>query len=135
MSNEIDAIDVLSSYSTLLGQRDRPVVVRDIGELKHPKQVIKLVLMHCIKLAEEGQERAFLKAAYISLADFQAISIAERMALDIWLQNVSAADPNGMSDSSSASSLSSTGALALAVHKRVVSEAENLQKELIAEGL
>ena len=77
---KIDLALVLSAYSAILKQLSR-TLVRDIKELPYPKEVIKMVLKHCIKLTEAGSERDFFRAAYVNLADFQNLSDDEKTAL------------------------------------------------------
>jgi hypothetical protein len=77
---EIDLALVLSAYSATLNQPGKSLV-RDIKELPYPKEVIKMVLKHCIKLTEPGTERDFFRGAYVCLADFQSLSDDEKAAL------------------------------------------------------
>jgi hypothetical protein len=77
---EIDLALVLSAYSATLKQPSKNLV-RDITELPYPKEVIKMVLKHCITLTEPGTERDFFRGAYVCLADFQNLADAEKAAL------------------------------------------------------
>jgi hypothetical protein len=77
---EIDLALVLSAYSATL-QRPSKTLVRDIKELPYPKEVIKMVLKHCITLTEPGTEQDFFRGAYVCLADFQNLSDEEKAAL------------------------------------------------------
>ena len=77
---EIDLALVLSAYSATLQQSSK-TLVRDIKELPYPKEVIKRVLKHCIKLTAPGSERDFFRGAYVCLADFQALTDDEKAAL------------------------------------------------------
>ena len=77
---EIDLALVLSAYSATLQQPSK-TLVRDIKELPYPKEVIKMVLKHCIKLTERGTERDFFRGAYVCIADFQALTEDEKAAL------------------------------------------------------
>jgi hypothetical protein len=77
---EIDLALVLSAYSAALKQPSK-TLIRDIKELPYPKEVIKMVLKHCIKLTEPGTERDFFRGAYVCLADFQNLADAEKAAL------------------------------------------------------
>ena len=77
---EIDLALVLSAYSATL-QQPKKTLVRDIKELPYPKEVIKMVLKHCIKLTEPGTERDFFRGADVCIADFQALTDEEKAAL------------------------------------------------------
>ena len=77
---EIDLALVLSAYSATLKQPGK-ALIRDIKELPYPKEVIKMVLKHCIQLTEPGIERDFFRGAYVCLADFQNLTDDEKAAL------------------------------------------------------
>ena len=77
---EIDLALVLSAYSATLKQPSK-TLIRDIKELPYPKEVIKMVLKHCIQLTEPGTERDFFRGAYVCLADFQDLTDDEKAAL------------------------------------------------------
>jgi hypothetical protein len=110
---EIDLAHVLSTYSAVLKQPSK-TLVRDIRELPFPKEVIKMVLKHCIKLTESGTERDFFRAAYVCLADFQNLSDDEKAAL-------SGSEPGGP--------------IVKALHERHAAEAAALLEEMKAPGV
>ena len=60
---EFDPRDVLEKYVTVLS-KPASSVVRDVSELAHPKEAIRIVLQHCIRTATAGEARDFLKNAY-----------------------------------------------------------------------
>ena len=136
MATEIDAADVLSSYTSLMLTESNEVV-RNIDELPYQKELIKTVLRHCIKLAGAGKEREFLRSSYVRLADFQPISEDERVSLDAWKSSLMGSSAEKMSDEhllAVAKNLSSGGRAALEVKKRVAAEAEVLLEELKKAG-
>jgi hypothetical protein len=79
---DFDPREVLERYVAILREPARPVV-RDVAELAHPKEAIRLVLQHCIRTAVDAEAREFLRHAYASLSAFQEISDAEKEALAI----------------------------------------------------
>jgi hypothetical protein len=79
---EFDPRDVLERYVAVLREPGGSVV-RDASELAHPKEAIRIVLQHCIKTAADEESRDFLRNAYISLSNFQAISELEKEALTV----------------------------------------------------
>jgi hypothetical protein len=79
---EFDAREVLERYVALL-REPATSVVRDASELAHPKEAIRIVLQHCIRTAADPAQRDFLRNAYTSLSNFQAISEAEKEALAV----------------------------------------------------
>jgi hypothetical protein len=91
--SEFDPRDVLERYVALLG-RPAASVVRDVSELAHPKDAIRAVLQHCIRTATDAATRDFLKEAYTSLSNFQALSAEEREAVAV-LSKVGAPGPEG----------------------------------------
>jgi hypothetical protein len=79
---QLDPREVLEKYVAIL-QAQGGTVVRNVSELAHPKEAIRIVLQHCIRTAASDEARAFLHNAYASLSNFQEISDAEREALDV----------------------------------------------------
>jgi hypothetical protein len=79
---EFDPRQVLERYVALLRQPGNSVV-RDVSELAHPKEAIRIVLQHCIRTAADRESRDFLRNAYTSLSNFQSMSDAEREALAV----------------------------------------------------
>lgn len=77
---EYDAKDVLERYLIVLRAPSK-CLLRDVSELPYPKEVIKAVLTHSIELAADREIRELLKSAYISLADFQDMTIDELIAV------------------------------------------------------
>jgi hypothetical protein len=91
--SEYDARDVLDQYvKTLRALGD--AIIRDAGELSHPKDIIKFVLRHCIRTIEDPDQRKFLRDAYLSLASFQALSDDERKAVTL-LEEIGPLAPSG----------------------------------------
>jgi hypothetical protein len=79
---EFDPREVLEKYVAVL--RDQgSAVVRDVTELAHSKEAIRIVLQHCIKTAADQESREFLRNAYVSLSNFQPISEVEKEALTV----------------------------------------------------
>ena len=79
MVPEFDPRDVLEAYVSLLG-KPSSAAIRDVSELAHPKDVIKYVLQHCLKVAARDEALSFLHDAYVALASFQQMSEEERGA-------------------------------------------------------
>ena len=77
---EYDARDVLDRYVALLS-RPGAGPIRDAAELAHPKDIVKVVLQHCIKAIDEADKRSFLRDAYLALGNFQRLSEEERNAV------------------------------------------------------
>jgi len=131
MATEIDAAEVLSSYTATLAE-PHSNLIRDISDLSYSKDIIKAVLVHCIKLSEPGEGRDFLRSAYVGLADFQHLSDQEQSALQAW-------DAAGQSDLENAGQetllklargLSDQGELTTHLRARVAQEAAALLEEL-----
>jgi hypothetical protein len=80
--SEFDPREVLERYVAVLREQGSGVV-RDAVELAHPKEAIRIVLQHCIKTATDQGSRDFLRNAYVSLSNFQAISDLEKEALGV----------------------------------------------------
>ena len=74
-----DARDVLDRYMAAL--KGKAGLIRDAAELAHPKDVVRAVLQHCMRTIAEPTQHAFLKDAYLSLANFQELSDADRNAV------------------------------------------------------
>lgn len=79
---EFDPREVLERYVAVLHEPGT-AVVRDATELAHPKEAIRIVLQHCIRTAVDRDQRDFLRNAYVSLSNFQAINELEREALTV----------------------------------------------------
>lgn len=78
-----EADDVMRQYAVTL-QREGHGVIRDASELPYPKEVIKSVLRHGIKVSEDNKELLeWLKNAYVALADFQHLTDEERDAVAV----------------------------------------------------
>ena len=137
MATEIDAAHVLSSYSEALMQTNK-TLVRDLEELPYPKKVIKAVIRHCLKLAGSGEEREFLRNAYVCLADFQSLSAEEKALVNSWKLGTSAdSDKTNAQQqmSNAAQALEEGGDVATGLGERVTAEAAALAEELMAAGL
>jgi hypothetical protein len=79
---DLDPREVLEKYVALLREPANSAV-RDVSELAHPKEAIRVVLQHCIRTAADREGLEFLRNAYTSLSNFQAISDTEREALAV----------------------------------------------------
>lgn len=81
-SSELDPREVLERYVALL-REPSDSVVRDVSELAHPKEAIRVVLQHCIRTAADREGLEFLRNAYASLSNFQHMTDTEKEALAI----------------------------------------------------
>ena len=81
-NRELDPREVLEKYVAILHEPGNSLV-RDASELAHPKEAIRVVLQHCIRTAADREAREFLKNAYASLSNFQAMTDAEKEALAV----------------------------------------------------
>jgi hypothetical protein len=79
---DFDPREVLEKYVALL-REPGTAVVRSITELGHPKESIRSVLQHCIRIETDQEKRAFLHDAYISLGNFQEIGDGDKEALGV----------------------------------------------------
>ena len=68
-----DAREVLDRYMAALTV-NAGGIIRDTAELGHPKDVIRVVLQHCLRAIVDPTQQEFLKNAYLSLANFQELS-------------------------------------------------------------
>ncbi len=129
---EIDALDVFRSYAALLGSGQS--IVRNANELSYPKRIVKTVLMHMLRLANQPERNA-LETAYVCLADFQELSDKEAAALHAWAKIEHLGDPNHLSDEqlkAAAFVVAEIGPLLNSVNVRVAAEAEALAHDLKA---
>ena len=81
--SELDPREVLEKYVAVLQEQGASSVVRNVTELAHAKEAIRIVLQHCIRTAANAEARAFLYNAYASLSNFQQISDVEKEALEV----------------------------------------------------
>src|SRR5215470_7950025 len=74
--------EVLAQYVTTLGKTGRRVV-RDVSELPYPKDLIKSALRHHLKKVNRVDKKAVeaLEVAYVSLSNFQPLTIEQRDAV------------------------------------------------------
>jgi hypothetical protein len=128
--SELDPRDVLEKYVAVL-REPGGAVVRDVSELAHPKEAIRIVLQHCIRTAADDAAREFLHNAYASLSNFQQISEAEREALAI-LNGMGplASDERSKLFSKQARQLTHVAAPLQAVLDRITAEHAVLSQEL-----
>jgi len=77
--DEYDPREVLDRYIAVLGAAGGSII-RDAGDLGHPKDIVKFVLQHCIRTIESAEQQKFLRDAYLSLAGFQVLTEEERAA-------------------------------------------------------
>jgi hypothetical protein len=90
---QYDPRDVLDSYVATLNQTSK-CIIRDAGELRYPKDIIKFVLRHCMKTITEVDKQSFLKSAYLSLGNFQELTDEERKAVEL-LGEIGPLHPSG----------------------------------------
>jgi hypothetical protein len=79
---QLDPREVLEKYVAILREPSNSVV-RDVSELAHPKEAIRVVVLHCIRTAADREAREFLRNAYTSLSNFQQMTEAEKEALAV----------------------------------------------------
>ena len=74
--------EVLAQYVDTLGKTGRRVV-RDVSELPYPKDLIKSALRHHLKKVNRVDKKAVeaLEVAYVSLSNFQPLTIEQRDAV------------------------------------------------------
>jgi len=126
---EFDPREVIERYVALLREAGDSLV-RDASELAHPKEAIRIVLQHCIRTASDREAREFLRNAYASLSNFQAITDDEKEALAV-LSGVGPLGPEGSKlFSKQARQITHVAAPLQAVLDRVSSELAVLTQEL-----
>jgi hypothetical protein len=133
---EIDAADVLTSYTALL-LKGRALAIRDAGELPYPKDVIKDVLLYSIGVAN-GKNREFLLGAYVSLADFQVLTPAEKSAVETAVTITELKDLDALSNDQlrqAAEQVAVAQPVVAILSKRVSEESANLVNELKSAGI
>jgi hypothetical protein len=71
--------DVLSQYAATL-EKTGDRVIRDVSELPYPKDLIRFALRHYLKRVNKADKNAVdaLEVAYISLSNFQPLTVEER---------------------------------------------------------
>jgi len=128
---QADAVGkIVADYGAVLGEPTGLGVVRDLRSLQHSKDDIKAALMIALGVTEDATMREHLKAAYVSLADFQELTDEETRALHLWNSAMSSS-----TTTAKAISLISSGAdVVIAVQERVVRESNTLKKDLEAAG-
>jgi len=74
--------DVLSQYLATLGNPGRRAI-RDVSALPYPEELIKSVLRHQLKNVNKTDKKAVdrLEVAYVSLSNFQPLTIEQRDAV------------------------------------------------------
>ena len=74
--------EVLAQYVATLGKTGRRVI-RDVSELPYPKDLIKSALRHHLKKVNRVDKKAVeaLEVAYVSLSNFQPLTIEQRDAV------------------------------------------------------
>jgi hypothetical protein len=125
---EIDASDVLRSYSSLLATPS--TTVRSDRELSYPKRVIKDVLRHCLSMTSDEVTRNTLEAAYLSLAVFQPLSDDEVQAIGLYEGAGNAGALLDRDLTALASSIAETGDSYPNLQRHVLNEQRSLMKEL-----
>jgi hypothetical protein len=99
--DQYDPREVLDRYIAVLGAAGGSII-RDAGDLGHPKDIVKFVLQHCIRTIEAADQQKFLRDAYLSLAGFQVLSEQERAAAahlnQIWPEAPAGAQLDGATD-------------------------------------
>jgi hypothetical protein len=79
---EFDPREVLEKYMAIL-REPNDALVREVSELAHPKEAIRIVLQHCIRTVADQETWEFLSNAYASLSNFQQMSEVEKEALAV----------------------------------------------------
>jgi hypothetical protein len=76
--------EVLAQYVATLGKTGRRVI-RDVSELPYPKDLIKSALRHHLKKVNRVDKKAVeaLEVAYVSLSNFQPLTVEQRDAVSI----------------------------------------------------
>jgi hypothetical protein len=77
-----NADEVLAQYVATLGKGGRRVI-RDVSELPYPKELIKSALRHQLKKVNRVDKKAVeaLEVAYVSLSNFQPLTVEQRDAV------------------------------------------------------
>jgi hypothetical protein len=128
-AQRFDAREVLQSYVATLNS-SREGVIRDAAELDYPKDIVRVVLQHCIKTIADADKRSFLKQAYVGLGNFQELSEEERKAVAL-LSNVGAPGSPGTDlYKEQASRLGDVADTLQAVLERLRAETAVLEQEL-----
>jgi len=133
---EIDAADVLTSYTSLL-LKGEGESIRDADELPYPKDVIKDVLVYCIRVANP-KNREFLLGAYVSLADFQSLTPAEKSAVESAVYVTQLKDLDSLSNDelkAAAEKVAVAQPVVAGLTKRVAAESARLIDELKNAGI
>lgn len=116
--------EVVQTYGATLQDATKGVI-RDVSELPYPKEVIKSVLQHFIKMGQEDKQMLEAwKIGYLSLADFQPLTEEERDAVSVM---------GGLSGLSTDEAIQQTvrvGAVYEAVLAKWSAEREDTAKEL-----
>jgi hypothetical protein len=121
-----EADDVLRQYAATL-QSGGHGVIRDASELPYPKEVIRIVLQHAIKVSKEDKQTLeMLKSAYVALADFQRLTKEERDALAVLEEGAL----SGLSTAEQAERISQAGKIYAPVVARYRAELDDIGKEL-----
>lgn len=125
---------IVSSYGAVLEQSAG--LIRDINSLPFKKDQIKTALLTALGVTTDAKMREHLKAGFVSLADFQPLSEAERASLRTW-ESVGQSDPQSMTDQDllhMAKKLSGGGGAGIEANKRAMEESAVLIQELKAAG-
>ena len=121
-----EADDVLRQYAVTLQLLVRGVI-HDASELPYPKEVIKAVLRHSIKVGKDDKRLLeWLKNAYVALADFQPLTKDERDGLALLDEGAL----SGLSAADQAERLSRYGDIVKPVLARYRAELDEIAKEL-----
>jgi hypothetical protein len=126
---EYDARDVLDRYVATLN-RPSNSIIRDVGELAYPKDIVKFVLQHCIRTIAEADKQSFLRNAYVSLGNFQELNDEERKAVAL-LGEIGPPHPPGTAlQEEQAKRITDVAARLQAIMDRLRAEAAILAQEL-----
>jgi hypothetical protein len=126
---QYDTRDVLDRYVATLNKPSNSII-RDVGELAHPKDIIKFVLRHCIRTIGETDKQSFLRSAYISLGNFQELSDEERKAVALLGEIGPPAPPGTGLQEEQAKRISDVAAPLQAIMDRLRAEVAVLAQEL-----
>ena len=100
----------------------------DVSELPYPKSVIKVAILAALSIAGDTRVRERLKAAFVSLADWQE-------GIGPGPHDLDAAQRPGETIQELAKRISQTAPAFMALSKRVTTEMEGLLAELKSLGL
>jgi hypothetical protein len=85
MKGAIPAAGIVDSYADFLSKRSNAGgMVRDASILPYPREVIREAILCVLNGEHDPQLRRFLKGVYVALASFQALTLEEREANNLF---------------------------------------------------